>query len=232
MSAVLLQAYHLGRRHPHQDTWLLEDVSLEISGGDRIALQGPSGAGKTVLMRSLVLLDPLDTGEVRWRGARVRRDSIPAFRREAMYLHQRAAFLPATVEQALNEPFSLRAHRHLRYQQDRILSQLKQLGRDASFLKKGIADLSGGERQITSVLRALQLEPKLLLLDEPTAALDSGTAAAVETLVCDWVEEARESRAFIWVGHDETQHARVAQRRVVIRSGRLASNAQATAHAQ
>ncbi|MFV1963921.1 MAG: ATP-binding cassette domain-containing protein [Pirellulaceae bacterium] len=232
MASSLLVASHLGRRHPDREGWLLEDISLEIRGGDRLALRGPSGSGKTLLMRALVLLDPLDAGEIRWRGEPVCRDRVPIFRREAIYLHQRPAFSPSTVEDALKEPLTLYAHRHRRYDRERMLLRLDQLGRADSFLTKRIADLSGGELQITALLRALQLEPTMLFLDEPTAALDAQTVAAVEGFVSDWVDEAPDLRAFVWVGHDESQHARVTQRSVTIRAGRLVSNTESAGNAQ
>ena len=75
--------------------------------------------------------------------------------------------------------------------------------------------------QATALLRAMQLEPAMLLLDEPTAALDPRTASAVEALISSWLDEAAGRRAFIWVGHDETQALRVTQRRLLIRNGRL-----------
>ncbi len=217
----LLDARQLCRRHPDGRQWLLEDVSLTVHAGERLALVGPSGSGKTLTLRALVLLDPLDSGEIRWQGRVVRRETIPAFRARAIYLHQRPAFSRDTVEAALRRPFALRAHRGRRFDRDCVLDHLKRLGRDASFLEKRIRDLSGGEMQITALVRALQLDPAMLLLDEPTAALDTQTAAATEELITGWVGEAPDRRAFVWVGHDQTRARRVTERSVAIQSGRL-----------
>jgi putative ABC transport system ATP-binding protein len=225
---MLLEARQIGRRHPNGKDWLLEGISLEIRAGDRLALLGASGSGKTLLMRALVLLDSLDTGAICWRGQPVSRDQLPAFRSEAIYLHQRAVFSQPTVEDSLKEPFSLRVHRHRRFDRERMLERLEQLGRGESFLSKRITDLSGGELQITALLRALQLEPSMLFLDEPTAALDAQTVTAVEEFVARWVDEAPERRAFVWVGHDTSQHARVTQRKLTVHAGRLVSDREAT----
>jgi putative ABC transport system ATP-binding protein len=195
---------------------------LAVGTGERIALLGPSGSGKTLLLRALALLDPLDCGEIRWQGRVVRRDMVPAFRRQVVYLHQRPAFSQETVETALMKPFALRAHGRRRYDREGVLDQLNRLGRDASFLAKRVRNLSGGEMQVVALLRAMQLDPTLLLLDEPTAALDTRTASAVGRLIAAWIDEAADRRAFIWVGHDETQSLRLTQRRLTLRSGRLA----------
>jgi putative ABC transport system ATP-binding protein len=95
------------------------------------------------------------------------------------------------------------------------------LGRERSFLDKQQRDLSGGEMQIVALLRALQLDPTILLLDEPTSALDAKTSEAAETLIIDWCNERVESRAIVWVSHDIQQARRVAQRVFSIEHGTL-----------
>jgi putative ABC transport system ATP-binding protein len=219
----LLEAEHLGRRHPDRSRWLLDDVSLTILPADRLGVVGPSGAGKTLLLRALSLLDPLDRGEIRWQGRRIQRDRVPGFRAQAIYLHQRPALNGDTVEATLRQPFSLATHRRQHYQRDPLVARLGALGRDASFLEKRVSDLSGGEGQITALLRALQLDPLLLLLDEPTSALDPEATRAVETLVDGWVAESDGFRAVVWVSHDQSQVLRVAQRIITITAGRLIS---------
>ena len=67
-SAVPLLAEKLGRRDDAGGAWLLRDVDLELAAGERLAVQGPSGAGKTVLLRSLALLDPIESGSISWNG--------------------------------------------------------------------------------------------------------------------------------------------------------------------
>ena len=218
---ALLDARQLSRRHPDGRQWLLEDVSLTVHAGERIALVGPSGSGKTLALRALVLLDPLDSGEIRWQGLVVRREMIPAFRARAIYLHQRPAFSRDTVEAALRRPFALGAHRGRRFDRLWVVDHLKHLGRDASFLEKRIRDLSGGEMQIAALVRAVQLDPAMLLLDEPTAGLDTQTAGAAEEMITAWVDGDPDHRAVIWVGHDQAQARRVTQRSVAIDNGRL-----------
>ena len=63
-----IEAVGIGRRNPKADGWLIRDVSLTLNLGDRLGVLGPSGAGKTVLLRAMALLDPLDAGSIRWQG--------------------------------------------------------------------------------------------------------------------------------------------------------------------
>jgi putative ABC transport system ATP-binding protein len=84
-----------------------------------------------------------------------------------------------------------------------------------------VSNLSGGETQITALLRALQLDPTVLLLDEPISALDPETARAVEALLLEWVDEAALERAWVWVTHGAAQADRIARRTVRVRAGRF-----------
>jgi putative ABC transport system ATP-binding protein len=216
----LLEARGVGRRLDETD-WLLHDVTLTVAPGDRLALVGPSGAGKTLLLRTLALLDPLDAGGIYWKGEPLLDDAIPVFRGQVIYLHQRPALFDGTVEANLRQPFLLRAHRARRFDRERVLGLLAGLGRDASFLTRLQRDLSGGEGQMVALVRALQLEPAVLLLDEPTAALDRSTAQVLEQMVDRWWTEASGGRAFVWVSHDPEQARRVARRQVRMQAGRL-----------
>jgi len=221
LNSALLEARHVARRHPDGESWLLEDVSLRIEPGTQVLLAGPSGSGKTLLLRAMALLDPIDQGQVLWQGEAVGAEAIPGFRASAIYLHQRPSLLEEDVEAALKRPFSLATHRQRRFDRDAVVGWLEPLGRDASLLEKRCTDLSGGEREIVALVRALQLSPNILLLDEPTAALDPPTAEGVEKLLGDWLAEAPQSRALVWVTHRTEQGQRVADQTFRIRAGRI-----------
>jgi putative ABC transport system ATP-binding protein len=87
---------------------------------------------------------------------------------------------------------------------------LHHLGRQPSFLTKDAEHLSGGEAQLMALLRALQLEPQVLLLDEPTASLDEGTTLKVESLLKEW--QAEGERAIVTISHHPDQMARFCDR--------------------
>ncbi len=206
-SSWLIEAHNVGRSSANRV--LLDRVSIQISGGDRVGLVGPTGSGKSLFLRALAMLDPLDCGQILWRGRVVRGHDVPEFRSRIHYLQQRPVLLEGTVESNLRQPFSLKAHRGRPCDLRQHLARLAPLSRDDTFLQKDVHELSGGESQIVALLRAIQLDPEVLLLDEPTSGLDRRTTEGVERLVHDWFGERPDDRAIIWVTHDLGQAQRV-----------------------
>jgi putative ABC transport system ATP-binding protein len=150
-------------------------------------------------------------------------DAVPAYRKQVIYLHQRPALLDGSVEDNLRYPYTLGVHRGTRFDRVRMVELLDGLNRGAAFLEKSGRDLSGGEAQIVALLRAVQLDPAVLLLDEPTASLDRATALAVEGLLDRWLAAGSGRRSLVWVSHDPDQALRVSSRRLHMRSGRIES---------
>ena len=195
-------------------------MSVSVNASERVALTGPSGSGKTVLLRALALLDPINSGTVQWNGADIEDADIPRFRSRVMYLHQQPAPREGTVESVLKEPFQLQVHQQKAFSREQIVQWLEQLNKPESFLNQSHIDLSGGESQIVALLRAMQLNPNVLLLDEPTSALDADTSQKVESWLVDWVQ-ATDDRAFLWITHDVQQAERISNRAIRIADGRL-----------
>ena len=218
---MILKAENLCRCNMVTHEPLLTEVSIQIAGGERIALSGPSGSGKTLLLRALALLDPLSAGNVFWNGNPVQGGCVPAYRAQVAYLQQQPVLRDEPVESLLRQPFAWKTHADKHFSKERLEKWLALLGRRSSFLEKRSADLSGGEKQIVALLRIIQLDPNVLLLDEPTAALDADSATAVETLVADWLAESQPQRATLWVSHNAQQAQRVADRQLLIQEGRL-----------
>jgi putative ABC transport system ATP-binding protein len=218
---AFLEACNLCRRTKGRERWLLHGISLVVYPGDRLAIVGPSGAGKTLLLRALALLDPLDEGLIQWKGRAVSGNAVPNYRREVVYIHQRPALFEGSVEFNLRLPFVLKPNRDRAYDEGRILNLLEKTGRSASFVQKSSRNLSGGEAQIVALARAIQLDPSVLLLDEPAASLDAETGCAIEELVLLWISEKPAERAFVWVSHDLDQIQRVAARSLRMQSGKL-----------
>lgn len=218
----MLAATHLQRRDARSGVTLLQPATLAVRAGDRIALTGPSGAGKSVLLRALALLDPLDGGQVTWQGQAIRLSAVPAYRCHVAYVRQRPALLPGTVEDNLQMPYQLHARRHSAgFDRDAAIVLLARAERDAGFLDKSAADLSGGEAQIAALVRTLQTRPTVLLLDEPTAALDPASARAVESLLLHWFAQAPDRHAWIWVTHDPAQAERIGHQQWRMVAGHL-----------
>jgi putative ABC transport system ATP-binding protein len=217
----LLEASRVGRRAAATDKWLLRDITLQVNGGDRLAIVGPSGSGKSLLLRALALLDPLDEGAITWRGAPAGSRGVPDYRRQVMYLHQQPALFEGDVEENLKQPFVLKIHAETRFNKDHVVELLTGVGRKPEFLQKRVTELSGGERQLVVLIRAMQLNPCVLLLDEPTASLDADAKQAVEHLLEGWASGRGAQRAIVQVSHDAGQVERTAQRVFAMEAGTL-----------
>jgi putative ABC transport system ATP-binding protein len=217
----LLDARGIVRRDPLRRQTLLNPTDFTLAAGDRAAITGPSGSGKSVFLRALALLDPLDAGRITWHGSPVERPAVPRYRRSVAYIRQRPALLDGTVEDNLRYPFSLRAYRDARFDRALAASLASQAGRGGDFLDKRASELSGGEAQIAALIRVLQLAPEVLLLDEPTASLDPESSRAIEGLIAAWFDASRATRASIWVSHDPAQAERMSERRLSMRAGTL-----------
>ncbi|MDY7110364.1 MAG: ATP-binding cassette domain-containing protein [Planctomycetota bacterium] len=195
-------------------TRLLEGITLKLHAGEMLALTGPSGCGKTSLLRAIAGLDDPDAGEVRFREQPPEHTGWPAFRRHVTFVHQRPVMLNATVEENLRRPFRYR-HVAREFDRDRAVALLKDFGLGEEHLAQEARTLSIGQQQRVSVVRALLIEPAVLLLDEPTSALDEDARSAVENLLRR--EGHRNGRAALLVTHDREQARRLCDRSLDLR---------------
>jgi len=217
----LVLAERITRRDTQRSQTLLQPTTFALRAGERVAITGPSGSGKSVFLRALALLDPLDAGHIMWQGARLERAAIPRYRRHVAYIRQRPALIDGSVEDNLRYPFELCAYHDVHFDRERAATLAARAGRGGDFLGKRASELSGGEAQIAALIRVLQLAPDVLLLDEPTAALDPASSRAIEALVRAWFDAAPDRHASIWVSHDPEQAARMSERHLTMRAGVL-----------
>ncbi|HLM25765.1 MAG TPA: ATP-binding cassette domain-containing protein [Thermoleophilaceae bacterium] len=182
-------------------------------GAGVTAVLGPSGAGKSSLLRLLCRLSDADEGVVRFEGADVRDLDPLELRRRACLVPQ----LPAPVEGTVADNVSLGPR--LGGREADVERALQGAGLDPSFADRHPERLSVGEQQRVMLARALALEPEVLLLDEPTAALDEGSRDGVERTLAELARAGQTS--MVLVTHERAQAERLADRVVTIADGRV-----------
>lgn len=185
------------------ETALLESFELALHPGQLVGLSGPSGCGKSSLLRAIAGLDPVETGRVALHGRYPDAIGWPAFRRQVMFVPQRPVMFDGTIADNLRRPFAFASSGTERFPEDRAAKLLKQLHLGADNGAGNARSLSGGEQQRVSLIRAILLEPAVILLDEPTSSLDEKSAGAVEALVRG--EAHHRGMAALIVTHDRAQ---------------------------
>ncbi|GAB5341982.1 MULTISPECIES: ABC transporter ATP-binding protein [Pseudomonas] len=223
--SALIETRGLTRKDERRQVALLQPTDFCLNRADRVSITGSSGSGKSVFLRALALLDAPTSGQILWNGQPITDAQIPHYRSHISYLSQRPALIEGTVEDNLRFPFSLKTLRTRSFDLPAVTTLLGHAGKTPDFLGKNAADLSGGESQVVSLIRTLQLNPEVLLLDEPTAALDPTSSRDVEALITAWYA-ADSARAYVWVSHDLDQAQRMSALHLHMTAGALSGAAQ------
>jgi osmoprotectant transport system ATP-binding protein len=197
----------------------LDGVSLDVPGGQTTVFLGPSGSGKSTALKTLLGLVQAEAGEVRFGGEPLTPSTVRSLRRKMGYGVQGGGLFPHLTA---GENAALLA-RVLRWEQKRIeerlltLSELTRLSPDA--LDRYPAELSGGQAQRVALMRALMLDPEVLLLDEPLGALDPDTRFDLQTDLKAICERLR--KTVVLVTHDLAEAYYLGDQWVVFRDGRV-----------
>lgn len=194
----------------------LDDVDLAIPTGQLTALLGPSGGGKTTLLRIIAGLESADSGSVEIEG--VNATALPVQKRNVGFVFQHyAAFKHLSVRR--NVAFGLEIRKRPKDEIEAKVDELLRLVHLEQFADRRPAQLSGGQRQRMALARALAIQPSVLLLDEPFGALD----AKVRKELRDWLRRLHDEMhvTTVFVTHDQEEALEVADSIVVINEGRI-----------
>jgi sulfate/thiosulfate transport system ATP-binding protein len=192
----------------------LDDVSLEVRDGSLTALLGPSGSGKSTLLRVIAGLEQPDGGRVRIAGEDATR--TPPQRRNVGFVFQHyAAFKHMTVRK--NVAFGLTIRKRPRDEIDGRVDELLKLVHLEGFAHRYPSQLSGGQRQRMALARALAVQPRVLLLDEPFGALDATVRKELRAWLRRLHDEVHVTTVF--VTHDQEEAMEVAEQIVVLNQG-------------
>lgn len=194
---------------------LVQDINFQVSRGEVLAIVGPSGSGKSSLLRLLNRLDEPTTGTVYVEGVDYKRIAPRELRRRLGMVTQRPYLFPGTVEENLQFGPLQQGER---LPVESVEALLIRVGL-AGYASRNVANLSGGEAQRVSVARTLANSPILLLLDEPTSALDEASKLGIESLLRSIVKD--QGLTCILVTHDIAQASRIAERALLIQDGRI-----------
>jgi len=194
----------------------LADVSLSVPDGSLTALLGPSGGGKSTLLRVIAGLEQPDTGDVLIAGESMTRVA-PQHRGVGFVFQHYAAFKHMTVRD--NVAFGLKIRKRPKAEIAARVEELLALVHLGGFAERYPSQLSGGQRQRMALARALAVEPRVLLLDEPFGALD----ATVRRELRDWLRRLHDEVhvTTVFVTHDQEEAMEVAEQIVVINEGRI-----------
>jgi polar amino acid transport system ATP-binding protein len=220
---VMIEISNVRKRYGSHE--VLRGVSLQVSGGEVVALIGRSGCGKSSLLRIINGLESHDSGDVRVDGVhlpasagRERERALLQIRRRVGMVFQKCHLFPhRTVLQNITEAPIYVLGRHPDEASEEALALLRRVG----LLDKAGASpeaLSGGEQQRVAIARTLAMHPALILLDEPTSALDPRSSFEVASLLLDL---ARQGQGMIVVSHTPTFVRAIAGTVYVLQEGRV-----------
>jgi sulfate/thiosulfate transport system ATP-binding protein len=211
---VAIEAHKISKRFG--DFVALEDVSVEVPAGSLTALLGPSGGGKSTLLRIIAGLESPDEGQVCIEG-RDMTGVTPQERGVGFVFQHYAAFKHMTVHE--NVAFGLRIRKRPKAEVTRRVDELLGLVQLSQFAKRYPSELSGGQRQRMALARALAVEPSVLLLDEPFGALDANVREELRA----WLRRLHLEMPVttLFVTHDQEEAMELADQIVVISHGRV-----------
>ncbi len=195
---------------------IVDAASVALDAAETITIAGPSGCGKSTLLRAIAMLVPATSGEVLYEGRAIGEVGVTEYRRRVAYVPQSPAMFEGTIADNVRAGPRFRG---VEIGDDDVRALLRRVGLDDALATRPAAEVSGGERLRAALARALANEPRVLLLDEPTAALDPAAASVILDLLRAL---ASAGTALLVVTHVEAHAAHLGGRAYEMRAGALA----------
>lgn len=158
---------------------VLDRFDLEVAQGQKVRLQGPSGSGKSSVLRLLLGLERPNGGYIFVEGEPLTEQSVWKLRSKMAYVNQDATLGEGNLREAMQAVLGFRVNTHLSWQEERVQTCFDRFRLPAELLDQDVSELSGGERQRAALVLALLLERDILLLDEVTSAIGADARAEV-----------------------------------------------------
>lgn len=180
---------------------ILKNISFIVNSGDLFTISGPSGSGKSTLLKLVANMLEKTTGDIIFDGKKIEDYTPTLYRQEVSYFFQSPVLFDQTVKDNLSFPYTIR---QLPFDETRAISLLEDVKLSKDYLEKTIDSLSGGEKQRIAFVRNLLFEPRILLLDEVTSALDQDNSQIIHQIIKKLNKE--NGITILWITHDQNEY--------------------------
>lgn len=179
---------------------ILDSINYSVNEGEFISIMGPSGSGKSTLLKIISSIITKTSGEIYYNAKSLEEYDQSDYRKEVSYCFQSPVLFGKTVKDNLSFPYEIRDKE---FDTEKAIRFLEEVGLPEDYLNKTINTLSGGEKQRIAIIRNVMFQPKILLLDEITSALDT----ANRDIIWNWLSNMKKKTTMtvLMVSHDEKE---------------------------
>ncbi|MFC1904910.1 ABC transporter ATP-binding protein [Chloroflexota bacterium] len=214
------------------DVKAVDEVSFYIMEGETLGLVGESGCGKSTLGRTLLRLEEPTAGKVRYKGSDITvwdKKQLKELRKESQMIFQdpQSSLDPRmTIGDSIGEALLIHGMKHERERLEKVADLLRQVGLEAEYAIRYPHEFSGGQKQRVGIARALAVDPKLIVADEPVSALDVSVQAQILNLIADLRREF--GLTYLFIAHDLSVIGHISDRIAVMYLGQIVELAERT----